>query len=82
MKTPKQVLAAFEKKTLICAALRRTLGKLMMLPSDLALVQDKNFRPFVQMYAKDNAMFVKDFTAAYTKLTELGTKNLKAVALA
>jgi cytochrome c peroxidase len=57
-------------------------GKLMMLPSDLALVQDKNFRPFVQMYAKDNAMFVKDFTAAYTKLTELGTKNLKAVALA
>jgi cytochrome c peroxidase len=57
-------------------------GKLMMLPSDLALVQDKNFRPFVQMYAKDNALFVKDFTAAYTKLTELGTKNLKAVALA
>jgi hypothetical protein len=27
-------------------------------------------------------LFVKDFTAAYTKLTELGTKNLKAVALA
>jgi cytochrome c peroxidase len=56
-------------------------GKLMMLPSDLALIQDKKFRPFVAKYAKDNALFVKDFTAAYTKLTELGTKNLKAVPL-
>ena len=56
-------------------------GKLMMLPSDLALVQDKQFRKYVQRYADDNAAFVKDFTAAYTKLTELGTKNLKAVSL-
>jgi len=54
-------------------------GKLMMLPSDLALIQDKAFRPYVQKYAKDNDLFVKDFTAAYTKLTELGTKNLKPV---
>jgi cytochrome c peroxidase len=54
-------------------------GKLMMLPSDMVLIQDKAFRPFVKMYAKDNALFVKDFTAAYTKLTELGTKGLKAV---
>ena len=52
-----------------------------MLPSDLALVQDGKFRPFVKMYAKDNDLFLKDFTAAYTKLTELGTKGLKAVAL-
>jgi len=57
-------------------------GKLMMLPSDLVLIQDKKFRPFVQEYAKSNTLFVKDFTAAYTKLTELGTKNLKAVSLA
>ena len=54
-------------------------GKLMMLPSDLALIQDKKFRPYVVKYAKDNDLFVKDFTKAYTKLTELGTKNLKAV---
>ena len=33
------------------------------------------------MYAKDNEIFRKDFIAAYTKLTELGTKNLKAVKL-
>ena len=32
-------------------------------------------------YAKDNALFIKDFTAAYTKLTELGTKGLKLVEL-
>lgn len=57
-------------------------GKLMMLPSDIVLIQDKNFRPFVQMYAKDNDLFVKDFTAAYTKLTELGCKGLKTVPLA
>ncbi len=30
------------------------------LPSDLALIQDKNFRPIVKKYAKDNALFVKD----------------------
>ena len=54
-------------------------GKLMMLPSDIALLQDKKFRPFVQMYAKDNALFFKDFTAAFVKLEELGTKNLKSV---
>ena len=56
-------------------------GKLMMLPSDIVLIQDPKFRPYVKMYAKDNALFIKDFTAAYTKLTELGTKNLKAVDL-
>jgi cytochrome c peroxidase len=53
----------------------------MMLPSDLALVQDKKFRKFVELYAKDNALFTQDFTTAYTKLTELGTKNLKTVSL-
>ena len=54
-------------------------GKLMMLPSDLALIQDKTWLPFVKKYAKDNELFVKDFVAAYTKLTELGTKGLKLV---
>ncbi len=51
----------------------------MMLPSDLVLIQDKKFRPYVEAYAKDNGKFVADFTKAYTKLTGLGTKNLKAV---
>ena len=54
-------------------------GKLMMLPSDMALLQDKKFRAYVKMYAKDNDLFFKDFTAAFAKLEELGTKNLKSV---
>jgi len=54
-------------------------GKLMMLPSDIALVQDKTWRGYVKMYAKDEKLFKQDFTAAVVKLFELGTKNLKAV---
>mmetsp|Transcript_6715 Transcript_6715/g.22054 ORF Transcript_6715/g.22054 Transcript_6715/m.22054 type:complete len:316 (+) Transcript_6715:21-968(+) len=57
-------------------------GKLMMLPSDIALIQDKKMRQYVQMYAKDKELFFKDFAAAFQKLEELGTKNLKTVALA
>ncbi|EOD08863.1 putative cytochrome-c peroxidase [Emiliania huxleyi CCMP1516] len=57
-------------------------GKLMMLPSDIALIQDKKMRQYVQMYAKDKELFFKEFAAAFQKLEELGTKNLKTVALA
>ena len=54
-------------------------GKLMMLPSDIVLIQDKNFRKYVVEYAKDQSLFFKDFAAAFQKLEELGTKNLKKV---
>lgn len=54
-------------------------GKLMMLPSDIALIQDKKWREYVKMYAKDDKLFKKDFSAAVVKLFELGTKNLKSV---
>ena len=47
-------------------------GKLMMLPSDIALVQDPEFRKFVEMYAKDEDLFFKDFAKAFSKLLELG----------
>lgn len=46
--------------------------KLMMLPSDLALIEDPGFRPIVEEYAKDQSSFFKDFAAAFQKLTELG----------
>ena len=39
-------------------------GKLMMLPSDIALIQDKKMRQYVQMYAKDKELFFKEFAAA------------------
>lgn len=45
---------------------------LMMLPADMALIQDKGFRKYVEKYAKDNDAFFKDFSAVIVKLFELG----------
>uniref|UniRef100_A0A7S1XUV8 Cytochrome c peroxidase, mitochondrial n=1 Tax=Phaeomonas parva TaxID=124430 RepID=A0A7S1XUV8_9STRA len=47
-------------------------GKLMMLPSDYAFVQDAAFRKWVEAYAADEELFFKDFAAAFGKLMELG----------
>ena len=54
-------------------------GKLMMLPSDLALIEDPEFMKYVQLYAKDQKTFFKDFSVAFQKLEELGTKDLFSV---
>lgn len=45
---------------------------LMMLPTDMALIKDKSFRPHVERYAKDNEQFFKEFSDVLTKLFELG----------
>jgi len=47
-------------------------GKLMMLPSDIALIHDPVFRMYVEAYAKDEDLFFKDFAKAFAKLLELG----------
>jgi len=47
-------------------------GTLMMLPADLALIQDGEFRKYVELYAKDEAKFFADFSAAFGKLISLG----------
>jgi Catalase (peroxidase I) len=47
-------------------------GKLMMLPSDIALIHDPVFRKYVEAYAKDEDLFFKDFAKAFAKLLELG----------
>jgi len=47
---------------------------LMMLPADIALVQDPGFKKYVELYAKDGERFKKDFAAAFGKLLELGVK--------
>mmetsp|Transcript_159498 Transcript_159498/g.306099 ORF Transcript_159498/g.306099 Transcript_159498/m.306099 type:complete len:357 (-) Transcript_159498:219-1289(-) len=47
-------------------------GDLMMLPSDLVLIQDKAFRKYVEIYAKDQDVFLKDFSAVCGKLFSLG----------
>jgi len=46
--------------------------QLMMLPADMALLWDKKFKKFVDLYAKDEDKFFADFAAAFSKLMELG----------
>lgn len=45
---------------------------LMMLPADMAMVQDPKFKKFVEEYARDNDKFFKDFSDVIVKLFELG----------
>jgi cytochrome c peroxidase len=49
-------------------------GKLMMLPSDMVLIQDPAFRKIVELYAKDESSFFKDFASAFAKLLDLGVE--------
>jgi cytochrome c peroxidase len=51
-------------------------GSLMMLPTDLVLLQDPSFLKWVEVYGKDAAKFDADFTKAFQKLEELGTTGL------
>nr|KYP66606.1 L-ascorbate peroxidase 3, peroxisomal [Cajanus cajan] len=47
-----------------------------VLPMDDALVKDEKFRHFVELYAKDEDTFFKDYAMSHEKLSELGC-NLK-----
>lgn len=49
-------------------------GALMMLPGDLALVEDPAFKKWVEVYAKDEDKWHQDFANAFSKLLELGVK--------
>ena len=49
-----------------------TTKSLMMLPSDMALVEDDEFRLYVEKYAADQDLFFDDFREAVVKLFELG----------
>jgi len=51
---------------------------LMMLPTDLVLIQDSKFKKYVNIYAKNSGKFFKDFAKAFQKLEELGTVGLVA----
>jgi len=51
-------------------------GELMMLPADIAFIQDPEFRKWVEKYKSDDNLFRQHFAAAFTKLLELGCKNL------
>lgn len=47
-------------------------GELMMLPGDLALIKDPQFKKIVEMYASNEEVWLKDFGDAFSKLLELG----------
>ncbi|KAI9637367.1 heme peroxidase [Dioszegia hungarica] len=49
--------------------------KLMMLPTDMALVEDEEMRVWVEKYAADKDLFFKDFAMAFGKLIELGVER-------
>lgn len=44
----------------------------MMLPTDMVLIKDKEFRKHVDRYARDNEVFFKEFSNVMVKLLELG----------
>ncbi|GJU90135.1 L-ascorbate peroxidase 3-like protein [Tanacetum coccineum] len=45
---------------------------LLKLPTDKALVEDPKFRYYVELYAKDEEAFFKDYAESHKKLSELG----------
>jgi len=51
-------------------------GELMMLSTDLALVQDPKFKEWADKYRKDSQLFFADFAKFYQQLNELGCENL------
>jgi cytochrome c peroxidase len=44
----------------------------MMLPTDIALIQDKEFKKHVERYANVSRVFFKEFSDVVCKLFELG----------
>jgi len=49
--------------------------ELMMLPTDMALLEDESFRPWVKRYAEDKEAFFGDFARVFAKLIELGIRR-------
>ncbi|KAI5481359.1 hypothetical protein MNV49_004981 [Pseudohyphozyma bogoriensis] len=49
--------------------------ELMMLPTDLSLISDPSFRPWVDTYAESKELFFEDFKKAFAKLIELGVRR-------
>jgi cytochrome c peroxidase len=44
----------------------------MMLPAEIAMHNDKEFRKYFDLYAEDEDKFFKDFAVVFKKLLELG----------
>eukprot|EP00438_Fugacium_kawagutii_P010268 Skav225665 [mRNA] locus=scaffold1924:56810:58009:+ [translate_table: standard] len=57
----------------------RSGGKLCMLTTDMALVEDAKFKEHVEKYANDQAAFFEDFAKAWVQLQELGCGQLRDI---
>ncbi|VAH25590.1 unnamed protein product [Triticum turgidum subsp. durum] len=55
---------------------------LLKLPTDKVLVEDTDFRRFVELYAKDEDAFFRDYAESHKKLSELGFTPSRATLLA
>ncbi|CAL0304279.1 unnamed protein product [Lupinus luteus] len=51
---------------------------LLKLPTDKALLDDPSFRRYVELYAKDEDVFFRDYAESHKKLSELGFVPSKA----
>ena len=61
---------------LLLIRVEQSLGEpLMMLPTDMALIHDPAFQPWVHRYADDKDLFFRDFAAVFAKLIELGVER-------
>ena len=47
---------------------------LLWLPTDHALLESPEYRPYFMQYAESQELFFKDYTAAHIKMSELGAK--------
>jgi len=75
----KELLAKqYEKETTAkgCPQNRHKATDTIMLISDLALLEEP-FKQYVELYAKDQDAFFKDYTTAWVKLQENGCTDLK-----
>ena len=52
--------------------LKGELDGLLKLPTDVALLDDPEFRRYVELYAKDEDAFFRDYAVSHKKLSELG----------
>jgi cytochrome c peroxidase len=48
---------------------------LMMLPTDMEMINDPEFKKWSTLYAKDQDKFFEDFSKAFAKLLELGCED-------
>lgn len=61
--------------------LKNESSDLLKLPTDKALVDDPKFRRYVELYAKDEDAFFRDYAASHKKLSELGFISPSRLAL-